>query len=132
MRVVRIIGISFIVSLLIYSAMVYLIFSGVVPLRVTPISPELYKALYYLFLGIAVLTAYPITLFRGKREEASPDSQQFISYSVLAFAFCESAILYGFVLFFLGGSFSDYVAFAAMGVLYFFICWPSGSEKASR
>jgi F0F1-type ATP synthase membrane subunit c/vacuolar-type H+-ATPase subunit K len=61
----------------------------------------------------------------GTASRYSPDIQRLMTAAVITYAFCESIAVIGLILYFLGGSHTDFYAFMLISLFFFSVYFPN-------
>lgn len=136
-RLATIIGIAMIASLFVYAAVVEIIkmnyesFKGFAPF------PGI-EILRYIFFGIAILEFFLIRYVKNlilsgrsaveglprQKRPFSPNVQRLFTTAIVTYAFCESVVIYGLVLFLIAGSSLDFYLFMVLSLFFYAIYFP--------
>lgn len=120
------IGLALMGSVFIYAGLVLSINLGYIPVKVRPaLDAGLSTKIKYILLAIAVLHYFVIRFFQ---KIASVAAARLPAASIIIFTLSEAVSIYGLVLFFLTGVYTDFFIFMAISLFYFYIFYPKYAD----
>ena len=119
----RIIGFALLASLGVYTFIVHYIKDTPPPEE--PPDMVLFR---YIFIGLAVAIFFLIRFLRHILLAKASNVLSLQSATVVSLALCESVVLFGFVLYFLGREMNDFYIFLGLSLFYFIIYFPRAQQ----
>ncbi len=119
----RIIGFALLASLGVYTFIVHYLKNA--PAPEAPPDMVLFR---YLFIGLSIGIFFLIRFLRHILLARASNVLSLQSATVVSLALCESVVLFGFVLYFLGREINDFYIFLGLSLFYFIVYFPRAQQ----